>query len=180
MMISLPEYRIQHKGLKNGVHQYSFDIEDSFFALFEASQVKNGKVKLDLTLDKKDNMIELSFDLKGTFAGTCDRCTAAIDVPFDGMDQVIIKFVAEPEGDTDEVIFRDVKDTHLDITELVYEIIHVHLPINALRDCDAEDYIHCDHDVLDVLDRVDEDDKADDDDQPENPLWQGLKDIKID
>lgn len=181
MMISLLEYKIAHKGLKNGLHHLEFDIEDSFFSHFEMSKIKKGSIKLSIDLDKRDNMLVLDFEISGEYDAPCDRCMNQIGVPVEGADQIIIKFVEEPQDDTDEVIFRNVKDTHLDLTELIYELIHVQLPINALRDCEAEDYKYCDHDVLDVLEgETDTDEQdGDDDDDPINPLWQGLKDIKI-
>ncbi len=180
-MVSLKEYRFAYKGLGNGSHQLSFDIDSSFFAHFEMSKIKEADIQVKVDMDKRDNMITLDFDIAGSYVSPCDRCMATIDVPVSGEDQLIIKFVeSDAPADDETVIYVDPKETHIDLTEIIYEMIHVHLPMMSLRDCEAEDYEHCDHEVLDRLEGVDEDESDDDrDDDTTNPLWEGLKDIEL-
>ena len=89
---------------------------------------------------------------------------------------MIFKFSEEEIANTDEVIFIDPKETHIDLTQVLYQLIHAHLPISASRDCESEDYKYCDHQVLDRLEyRVpEEEDKGDN-----NPLWGALKDLDL-
>lgn len=178
-MVSLQEYKIAYKGLKNGRHIFDFDIASSFFSHFETSKVKEGNFKVTVDMDKKDTMMVLDFDIRGYHSAACDRCTAGIDVDVNGEDQVIIKVTEDETAvDTDEVIYLNPKDTHLDLTEILYELIHVLIPIASLRDCEAEDYVYCDHDALDILENPAEDEEEIDEPK-ENPLWKGLKDIEL-
>ena len=169
-------YRIAYKGLKSGTHNIDFDITADFFKNFETSRITESAIKVDIEIDSRSTMIVFDFRISGTYKGDCDRCTAPIDINISGVDQVIFKFSEEEIANTDEVIFIDPKETHIDLTQVLYQLIHAHLPISASRDCESEDYKYCDHQVLDRLEyRVpEEEDKGDN-----NPLWGALKDLDL-
>ena len=58
-MKSLQQYSIPFTGLKPGIHQFEFGVDDSFFKEFEYSLVKSGKLKVDLDLEKQETMMIL-------------------------------------------------------------------------------------------------------------------------
>jgi uncharacterized protein len=176
-MVSLKEYIIAYKGLKNGQHFIDFDIPSSFFLHFETSRIKEGQFTVQLLLDKRDTIMVLDFTIEGQVSALCDRCTAPIQIDINGEDQLIIKLTEEKLESTEEVIYLDPKESLIDLTEVLYEMIHVQVPILAIRDCESEDYKYCDHDALDILENlaIDEDENQDD----KNPLWKGLEDIEL-
>ena len=169
-------YRIAYKGLKNGTHKMCFDIEADFFKNFEKSRISESAIKVDIELDIRSTMLVFDFNISGTYQSDCDRCTALIDVLISGEDQVIFKLSEEENVTSEEVIFIDPRETHIDLTDTLYQLIHAHLPISEVRDCEAEDYKHCDHQVLDRLEyRAPEEPKED----QQNPLWGALKDLDL-
>ncbi len=173
-MISIKDYRFTYKGLGNGLHHFDFDIDKSFFSKFEKSRIKEGIFSVNVEMDKRDSMLVLQFAIRGSYQGVCDRCTAPIDIDLSGDDQIIIKFSEEDSSDDEEIMYLDPKETHVDLTEIMYELIHVHIPLVSLRDCDSEGYKYCDHDALDILEQDIEEDQNED-----NPLWSGLKDLDL-
>jgi hypothetical protein len=48
------EYRIPFVGLQVGIHYFNFEVGDAFFEHFEGSLVQQGKVFVDLALEKRD------------------------------------------------------------------------------------------------------------------------------
>jgi len=40
------KYNIEFKGLKEGLHDFEYEVDNTFFAHFEESLVDNGKVKI--------------------------------------------------------------------------------------------------------------------------------------
>lgn len=173
-MISIKDYRFAYKGLGNGIHNFDFEIDSTFFSKFEKSRIKGGNFTVDVEMDKRDTMFVFQFDINGSYKDQCDRCTAPIDIEVSGTDQIIIKFADEDQKDEEEIFFIDPKSTHIDLTEILYELIHVLMPITARRDCEADDYKYCDHDALDKLEG-----NIDTDQNDGNPLWSGLKDLNL-
>jgi len=58
---SLQQYSIPFTGLKLGVHNFEFEVNDAFFGEFEYSLVKSGSLKVELELDKQETMMFLHF-----------------------------------------------------------------------------------------------------------------------
>ncbi len=46
----LSKYEIAFKGLKEGVHQFEYELDDKFFDMFENSEVKNGSLAAGVVL----------------------------------------------------------------------------------------------------------------------------------
>lgn len=174
-MAALKDYRIAFKGLRNGLSQLSFEIDSTFFEHFEMSKIKEGQFGVNVEVDKQENMMVFEFDISGHYKTLCDRCTAPIEVALNGSDRVVVKFSEGDEADTEEVMYVNPKSTHLELADVIYELIHVNIPIKALRDCELEDYKYCDQEALDILDGV----NNDDDDSDGNPLWEDLRNIEL-
>jgi hypothetical protein len=52
-------------GLKPGEHHFEFILEETFFKEFDHSEVDNGRFVVDVLLDKKSNMMEMTLNLNG-------------------------------------------------------------------------------------------------------------------
>jgi uncharacterized metal-binding protein YceD (DUF177 family) len=174
-MAALKDYRIAFKGLRNGLTSLSFEIDESFFLHFEMSKIQEGKFTVEVQVEKQVNMIVLEFDISGYYRAACDRCTAPINVDMSGSERIVVKYSEEDQADTDEVMYIDPNSTHIELGDILYELIHVNMPILASRDCEADDYKYCDQAVLDVLEGTDDED----DDEDSNPLWEDLKNIQL-
>ena len=167
---------IPYLGLANGDYSYTFKVDGAFFKHFEKSKIKAGSFDVDIQLEKRDRMVVLLLSTDGAMRAACDRCLTDIDVPISFEDRVILKIEEAPIVQEDEVYYLDPQTSHIDLSTYVYESIYVHLPLTNLRDCEGEDYIHCDHIALDALDK---DPSLDSPSQESNP-WQALKDLDLD
>ena len=65
-MRKLKDYTIPFVGLKLGKHQFEYEIDNEFFEHFEYDEFNGANVKVDLTLEKKTTMLELTFKASGT------------------------------------------------------------------------------------------------------------------
>ncbi|WP_372651771.1 DUF177 domain-containing protein, partial [Draconibacterium sp.] len=68
------KYNIEFKGLKEGLHDYQFEVNDKFFVHFEESLVDNGEVSVKVEHEKRSAFLKLSFALEGWLELVCDRC----------------------------------------------------------------------------------------------------------
>ena len=74
-MNAFAPYSIPIQGLKIGIHHFQFLIDDSFFALYEASPVQEGNLNFEVHFEKRADMLVIDFEVEGTVRAECDRCS---------------------------------------------------------------------------------------------------------
>lgn len=179
-MKALKSYNIPFKGAKLGVNEYHFKVEQVFFENFEASPIESGNFDIAILMDKKVNLLDLEFQIKGSFLTPCDRCLAEIDIPIESEKRILIKFDDSGREDTDEVIYIGSEETIYNVGELLYEFIILSMPISKVIDCDETSNKFCDQKVLAVYDKLEQEslDNVEEEKEASN-IWDELKDIKL-
>lgn len=166
-MKALKEFVIPFVGLKEGIHDYSYDIGEKFFESFEYSEVNHGKIHAEVNMDRKERMLIFDFKLKGHLTIPCDRCMEEMDYPIDVHEGLIIKFGQEHKEETEEIIIIPETDSHIDISGFIYEYIMLALPIKKVHP-DGEEA--CDPSVIEKLNHHSSTEV--------DPRWEALKDLK--
>lgn len=173
-MGALKEFSIPLTGLGIGQHDYDFEIDQSFFEHFENSPIKNGKLKLHLSIDKQSSMYILDFVFEGGVNTACDRCLADILLPISGNQRLLVKFSEELDDEDRDVIYISRDASHLDVSQYAFEYICLSMPINKVYDCELDDPIPCNENVVNYL--IDNNEEIQD--NKDNPLWDALKNLK--
>lgn len=177
-MNGLKHYNIPIKVVGLGLHNYVFKVEDDFFKNFEMSPVEHGSFDVTVEMDKRPNIIELMFEIKGTIPSPCDRCLAEIPVSLECNNRMLVKYSEIDRQDEDEVVYVSQEDAYLNVASLIYEFIVLAIPILKRIDCEENNQKYCDKDVLEYYDKVNQ--EIDEDEEDENPdIWGSLKDIKL-
>ena len=154
------------------MHDYTFDIDASFFEQFENAPVQDGNVEMRLELNKQSDMYVLQFEFEGTVNTDCDRCLAPIALPIEGAERLLVKFSLEETSEEAEVIFIHPETPQLDVSKYVYEFICLAIPMIKTYDCEAEKKKPCDEKMLGYLESQQEEEQQD------NPIWDALKKLK--
>jgi len=167
--------------LKEGKHNFSFEVDKSFLDHFENSGeiVNDVAVNVEVVLDKRINLIEVDFNLKGDVNITCDRSLKDFDYPIDLKHKILYKYGQE-EAEINEEIFLITQDTQsINVMQLIYEFILLGIPAKK---------IHPDHLTEEDEDDQDEgwivyeagtsDGKEENSEDEQNPFWQALKNLK--
>ena len=103
-MAFFDQFTLPVKGLHIGLHEYQFDINDDFFKLSDTELIESGNFKVNLVIDKNMDMMILNIDFEGFWKTVCDRCTADIDLPITGNNEILIKY-ADKELDDGDIIY---------------------------------------------------------------------------
>lgn len=175
-METLNHYSIPLEGLKDGMHQFDFQIDEEFFKHFEKSPIEKGNFNLMLYFDKRPDLLVLTFDFKGSFHTNCDRCLENIHLPIQGNEQLIVKYADEP-GEDAEVIYITRGTQHLNVAKFIYEFICLAIPIVRVYDCEADENPPCNKDILALLYQNDIEEEKE---ETKNPVWDALKNFKKD
>ena len=170
------EFEIPFVGLKPGVHEYSYSINDKFFEEFQQQDFRNCKADVKLLLDKKTGFMQLRFEIGGTIEVTCDRCNS--NLPLDLWDEfnITVKMVEDPElmndqEDDPDMYYIGQGESHLDVANWIYEFINLSIPMQKACDFEKMDGPYCNPAALDLLKKMEPKDKE----IKENPIWKGLE-----
>ncbi len=171
-MSELREYQIPFVGMKLGVHHFNFELEETFFSHFEGSLVKESKIFVDIEFDKKDRLFVLNFDISGSITTDCDRCGQQFDLPIHGNYILYVKLGDKREEDVDneDVIWIPDNESMLDLSETMYEFVHLSLPIKKTHPDLPNGVMGCNPEILKLLGNLE-------DDQNKDPRWDILNNL---
>jgi len=172
----LKQFSIPFTGLKLGVHHFDYELDDRFFNAFEYSLIKSGDLKVELELEKQETMLLLKFKVAGTLNLDCDKCLSEFAYPVNLYERQIVKFAEdELESDDEEIITLNRKDTEIDISAPLYEMINVAVPY--IKNCEQADK-ECDQEMIDRLEQLSIDKQAEENEQTSDPRWEALNKLK--
>ena len=75
----LKMYDISFVGLKQGKHIFDYQIDNSFFEIFNYNEFNEVSQKVTVILDKKSNLMELTFTSEGIVNVNCDISNEPFD-----------------------------------------------------------------------------------------------------
>jgi uncharacterized metal-binding protein YceD (DUF177 family) len=173
------EFEIAFVGLKPGVHEYNYSVDNKFFEAFPQQDFRNCKANIKLLLDKKSSFMLLKFEIGGALEVTCDRCSN--NLPLDLWDEfnITIKIVEEPElmnnqEEDPDVYYIDRGENHIDVANWIYEFIILTIPMQKICSFDEMDGPYCDNEAMEMLKKLEPEEKE----NIENPIWKGLEKFK--
>ena len=174
---------------KEGRHEFDFEIEDKFFQNFEDNELlDHGKLTIRVIMDKGVNLIELTFEIKGTVQLTCDRSLEQFDHQLDFSEKMIYKYGSE-EQEIDENVYMITRDTPaINVAQLIYEFILLALPAKKIHpdyrnELDDEDFegegglVYLDGEFEDEAENSEPEEEKEET-KPIDPRWEQLLKIK--
>lgn len=171
------EYDIAFVGLKPGIHEYNYEVNDKFFEAFQQQDFTDCHAQVKLLLDKKSSFMLLKFEIGGSLMVICDRCNN--DLKLDLWDEfhITVKIVEEPElmneqEDDPDVYYIGRGESHINVENWIYEFINLSIPMH--KTCNANGG-QCNEEALKMLDKLEGEKPA----KPDvNPIWKGLEKFK--
>lgn len=157
-------------GLKEGHYNFDFEIGNSFFDLFEESEIKEGNLNADVEIDKRSSLIEMKIMISGVVRISCDRCLEMFDYRLTCENKLLVKFGTIKDYSDPEIITVSSEEHQLDLSQFFYEYIHLALPIKRIHPDDENDNSTCNPEMLLKLKEhlVEEEGRSD-------PRWDELK-----
>ncbi|HXH20262.1 MAG TPA: DUF177 domain-containing protein [Chitinophagales bacterium] len=171
----LKAYRIPFTGLKTGVHHFRFEVGEDFFRCFKESVLGKSSVHVDVDFDKRESFFVLDFHIGGTVETDCDRCAEKFDQEILDEHRVYVKFDSEAKrqhADDEDIIYISPHDIYVDVSQLIYELVNLSLPMQRICPPHADGSPGCNEKVLKILKGEEQKNKEPD------PRWAALKNIK--
>lgn len=174
----LNTYSIHFKGLKVGKHTFNFEVDNAFFEAFEESEIKHGKLDVDVKLNKQNQMIDLNITIDGTVEVTCDRCLEELDIPISYKGSLYVKFSETRSDEDSEIIILSTDDSEINISQYIYESICLSLPIQRYHGMKGTKS-KCNKEMLAKLKSLTAKNAKKEDGDEIDPRWSKLKDIEL-
>ncbi len=171
-------YEIAFVGLKPGIHEYHYAINDKFFAQYGEQDFTNCNAHIKLLLDKNNGFLMLKFDVDGKADALCDRCGNALTVRLWDEFNIIVKMVDEPDKmneqeEDPDVYYISRTESHLYVGDWIYEFINLSIPSQKICADGADGNSTCNEEVLSKLEQM-----KNETEKGANPIWKGLEQFK--
>ena len=168
------EYDIAFVGLKPGVHEFNYEIDEKFFVNYPPRDFSNIIAKVRLMLEKNTSFMLLKFEVGGTADLSCNRCGNPLQQQLWEDFEVLVKLVDNPEQMNEEEEDPDVYyigrgESHLNVESWIYEFILLSIPTHPMCNEDEIGGPKCNKQVLEMLKKMN-----DKDEHSQNPIWKGL------
>ena len=178
-MASKRAFEIAFVGLKPGVHEFSYKVDEKFFAEKGDTEFTDCKANIKLQLDKKSSFMLLKFEVGGVADVVCDRCGNPLKQELWDEFNMLVKMVDNPEEmneqeDDPDVYYISRTESHIDVGDWIYEFVLLSIPIQKMCKEFETGGPQCNMEVLEKLKEMEV--KADE--HNANQLWKGLEQFK--
>ncbi len=172
-------FEVAFVGLKPGVHEFNYELDDKFFAEKGAEDFSNPHASVKMTLEKNTGFMLLKFEVGGKADVTCDRCGNPLAIDLWDEFKMLVKLVEnaeemnEQEEDPD-VYYLSRTESHLSVEDWVYEFVMLSIPMQKM--CPIEKIVgpQCNLEVLKKLKEM----ELKHSENNANALWKGLDKFK--
>nr|WP_321353588.1 DUF177 domain-containing protein [uncultured Draconibacterium sp.] len=172
------KYNIEYKGLKEGLHDYHFEVNDKFFEHFEESLVDKGEVSVNVQLEKRSAFLKLSFALEGWLELVCHRCLDEYTQDVSLETELFVKFGEEDEFEEgDNVIWVLPEEHAINLAQIIYEYVTLSIPLRHVHPNESGEN-SCNQEMIERLNDIMQHEPAEEDEEEIDPRWAALKNLK--
>lgn len=177
-MKNLKEYLIPFAGLKIGKHQFEYQVDKTFFELFDFHEYNDVAIKVEVILEKKSTMLELHFKHKGTINVPCDVTNEDFDLPVKGKLNLIVKFGEAFNNENEELLILPHGEFQVDVSQYIYESIVLSVPFKRVHPGVKEGTLNTE--AIDKLESLAPKEQKENKEEDIDPRWAALKKLLTD
>ncbi|MGV8946228.1 MAG: YceD family protein [Lutibacter sp.] len=182
-MKDLKEFDISFIGLKEGIHQFEYTIDKTFFDFFNYDEFYDSNVKVELSFLKNTTIFELNFVFSGWVEVACDVTTELFHQPIEAEMYLAVKFGEEFNDENEELLIIPFFENKISVAQYIYEAIVLAVPLKRVHPGVIDGSLHSE--VLEKLKEFevkgeDQEEQIEKNNTKENdPRWNKLKNIQI-
>lgn len=182
------DYKLVIKDLPAGKTAYKYEIDDSFFKLIndEESDIKRGKLGVDVVVNYAKSVYEVKFAVNGAVFVPCDRCLDDVSLEVNVEQKLIVKLGKEYSEESDEIVVIPEDEGEVNIAWFIYEFIVLSLPakrVHPAGQCNREVTQKLKkHRAVMASEKEDDDfdgmEEEDDSEKNIDPRWDALRNLE--
>jgi len=173
-MDKLRNYDVSFSGLKNGKHEFKFEIDKTFFQLFDTEQeFTNPKIEVSVLLDKHTTFLEFEIKIKGLVELVCDITNEDFNYPIENEIKILVNFGEEYDDSNEEVITISTGEHAFNVAHLIYENVMLSIPMKKISPNVSDEDIQ----ILDQFSPKDIE-EAEEEEHESDPRWEALRKLR--
>ena len=122
------EFYVPFSGLKQGKHEFTYEIDNTFFESFEYSEFNTAKIELHVLMNKTSTMLEFELNAKGIVNVNCDISSEPYDEAVSADLNLVVKFGNDFNDEDDEILIIPHGEHQVNLAQYVYEILVLSVP----------------------------------------------------
>ncbi len=177
--MELKAFNIAFAGLKQGKHEFKFELDNTFFESFGYEDFNSANVIVDVELDKRSTLMDLVMEGSGSVNVNCDVTDEPFDMPIDAAMDIVVKFGDSFNDENEDLLILPHGDYQMNIAQYLYEMIVLSIPYKKTHPGIEDGTLQSD--VLDKLEELKPSGpKETEEDIEMDPRWEALKNLKTD
>ncbi len=171
-MENLKNYDVDFSGLKNGKHQFKFEVSQAFFSLFDAeTEFSNANLITEVLVDKHSTFLDFRMNTSGTVTLHCDISNEPYEYPLVSEMKFLVKFGEEFDDSNEEIIVIPHHSHSFNIAQLIYEQVLLSIPMKKVSpNLTEEDFTLLEnYSLKEIEENID---------TTSDPRWDALKKLK--
>ena len=175
--MELKEFKIAFAGLKDGKHEFDFELDNTFFESFGYDEFNSAAVITVVELDKRSTLMDLNITGSGSVNVNCDVTNESYNESVAGSYHFIVKFGDDFNDENEDLLQIPHGSYEVNIQQFIYESIILNLPSRRIHPGIEDGTLQSD--ILDKLEELSPKATKEDTEEPQqgptDPRWDSLK-----
>ncbi len=147
------QYTIAFKGLKEGAHDFVFNVGKPFIEHYEFFEARDGKLIVNVRMIKKPAHLSFSIDINGYIEVQCDRCLDYFQQEINFKGKLYVKFSETASEPEDDVIIMHPEDEEINLSQYIFESIGLSIPFRKIHPMGKNHESTCNKEMLALLEK---------------------------
>jgi len=126
------DFDIAFRGLALGQHEFQYDLDDTFFTLFEYSDYRGLHGTAELMMLKSETVLDLELRFTGTIEAPCDITNELYTQTLENSFAMQIKFDDEYNDENEELLILPHGNYQFNAGQMIYELVVLGIPSKLL------------------------------------------------
>ena len=172
------DFDIEFVGLKLGLHDFEYKIENTFFQDIDFIDFNNISVVVKVRLVKKTTLLELNLESKGSVELNCDITDELFNQSVNNSFDLVVNFGQEFNNENEEILILPHSEHKLNVEQLIYELVTLSIPQKRIHPGVLDGTLESD--ILDKLNELSPKENVSANKGEIDPRWEKLKKIVTD
>jgi uncharacterized metal-binding protein YceD (DUF177 family) len=131
--MNLKPFKIAFAGLKDGKHEFTYEIDNAFFEEFGFEEFNGSALNVVVTMDKRSTIMDLEFVSTGVVNLNCDLTNEPFDMPLEVQMDLVVKFGQEFNDENESLLILTHGEYEFYVSQYIYEMLVLAVPAKRVH-----------------------------------------------
>lgn len=126
------DFDILFSGLALGTHDFTYELNDTFFELYDYSDYSDLKGTAKLEMLKSETVLDLVFTLEGSITAPCDVTNEPYTQALENNFALQVKFGEAYNDENEELLILPHGEHTFNVAQYIYELVVLSIPVKLM------------------------------------------------